>query len=282
MLHLEEIERRSGLQKDSFSKNYLLPLRPVILTDLSHHWAAHTKWTIDFFKNQYGHLQVPLYSQQVGMPGKSYLQPTTILPLRAYLEQLEKGPLDLRMFLYNIFEHAPELLQDFEMPHITEGFLRRFPFLFFGGQHSRVGLHYDIDLSHVFLNQFHGRKRVVLFAPSQSRAIYQHPFTVASFVDTQRPDFDEYPALRQAKGFECILYPGETLFIPSAYWHSIEYLDGGFSMSLRANESVLRKAKGLLNIASHFVIDRSLNRIWGQGWRDYKTNIAKRRAEMML
>ena len=162
------------------------------------------------------------------------------------------------------------------------GFLNRFPFLFFGGQSSKVGLHYDIDLSHVFLNQFHGRKRVILFAPDQSRHLYQHPFTVASFVDTQKPDFDQYPALRQAKGYECILHPGETLFIPSGFWHSVKYLDGGYSMSLRANESWLRRSKGLINIASHFVIDRSMNRLFGQQWRNYKTQIAKRRAEKLL
>ncbi len=277
-MHLQAVNRVTVSNQLEFAKSYLSTQTPVVFTDLTAGWPACKKWTIDFFKQEYGHLKVPLYSKNVAQVGEKYLKPELVLPFREYLELLEKGPMDLRMFLYNIFQHAPELLDDFSSPTIMAGFLKRFPFLFFGGQDSRVGLHYDIDLSHVFLNQFHGRKRVVLFAPSESKNIYQHPFTVASFIDTKTPDYKKYPALKNAKGYECILYPGETLFIPSGFWHSVEYLDGGFSMSLRANESLLRRAKGLYNIASHFVIDRSMNRLMGQKWRTYKANVAQRRA----
>ena len=36
--------------------------------------------------------------------------------------------------------------------------------------------------------------------------------------------------------------------MPSGHWHFIEYLDGGYSISLRANESYVRRVKGVLNI----------------------------------
>jgi hypothetical protein len=167
------------------------------------------------------------------------------------------------MFLYNIFRHAPELCHDYKKPTIMDGFIDSFPFMFFGGQGSSVALHYDIDLSHVFLSQFHGRKRVVLFEPQQSRNIYQHPYTVASYIDVNKPDYDSFPALKNVIGYEGMLYPGETLFMPSGYWHYIEYVDWGFSISLRSNESYFRRAKGLINIARHYVVDRSMNRLMG-------------------
>lgn len=166
------------------------------------------------------------------------------------------------------------------MPSIMDGFIKEFPFMFFGGQGSKVALHYDIDLSHVFLNQFHGRKRVVLFSPEQSKYIYQHPFTVASYVDVNNPDYEKYPALRKVQGFETILNPGETIFMPSGYWHYIEYTDGGYSMSVRANESYVRRAKGLWNIARHYVVDKGMNKIMGDDWRKMKEEMAKRRAEV--
>ena len=151
--------------------------------------------------------------------------------------------------------------------------------MFFGGEGSKVALHYDIDLSHVFLNQFHGRKRVVLFGPEQSKYLYQHPFTVASYVDVNNPDYEKFPALRYAQGYETILNPGETIFMPSGYWHYIEYIDGGYSMSLRANESYSRRARGLWNIARHYVVDKGMNRIMGDNWRRVKEDMAKRRAD---
>ncbi|MCI5081300.1 MAG: cupin-like domain-containing protein [Saprospiraceae bacterium] len=282
MLSLKPVDRRSGLTRETFAKEYLSKLKPVIFTDLMDPWPAKNKWTIDFFKETYGHLEVPLYSNNVSNPGKNYMVPEKVVPLREYLDILESGPTDLRMFLFNIFRHAPELCDDFSLPTIMDGFIKDYPFMFFGGEGSKVALHYDIDLSHVFLNQFHGRKRVVLFAPEQSRNIYHHPFTVASYIDVNNPDYQKYPALKNVTGYECTIHPGETVFMPSGYWHYIEYTDGGYSISLRANESYSRRARGLWNIARHYVVDKGMNRLMGSNWRHIKENLAKRRAESDL
>ncbi len=115
------------------------------------------------------------------------------MPFGEYIDLLEVGPTDLRIFLWNIFNAAPELRRDFKIPDIMDGFVDELPFMFFGGEGSFVGMHFDIDMSHVFLNQIHGRKRVILFTPDQSRNLYQMPFTVASFVDPRNPDYNRYP-----------------------------------------------------------------------------------------
>lgn len=278
MLPLKAIDRRGGLTREIFAKEYLEPRTPVILVDLMDHWPARTKWTMEFFKQEYGGLMVPVFSDNVSKPGKQYMAPDKVIPFREFLESIEQGPTNIRMFLFNIFKHAPELCNDFNMPTIMDGFIRDFPFMFFGGEGSRVALHYDIDLSHVFLNQFHGRKRVVLFPPEQSKNIYQHPFTVASYIDVNQPDYQRFPALRQVQGYEAMLHPGETLFMPSGYWHYIEYTDGGYSISLRANESYARRARGLWNIAKHYMVDKGMNRLMGQEWRRLKEGMADRRA----
>lgn len=282
MLTLQPVDRRTGLTSEVFITEYLQPSTPVIFTDLTAAWPATSKWTIEFFKEKYGHLRVPVVSNNYSKPGKGYMTPDRIIPLRDYLKEIEQGPTDVRLFLYNIFRYAPELAEDFCMPTIMNGFIKEFPFMFFGGEGSKVALHFDIDLSHVFLNQFHGRKRVVLFGPEQSKHLYKHPFTVASYVDVNHPDYEKFPAFRNAVGYECMLHPGETLFMPCGYWHYIEYTDGGYSMSLRANESYARRARGLWNIARHFVVDKSMNRIMGDEWRRVKEDMAKRRAEEMV
>ena len=279
MLSLKPIDRRSGLTRETFADEYLFALKPVVFTDLMDSWPAKNKWTIEYLKDAYGHIQVPLYSNNYSKPGKNYMVPEKEVPLREYLEILESGPTDLRMFLFNIFRYAPEMCNDFHVFDIMDGFIKDFPFMFFGGEGSKVALHYDIDLSHVFLNQFHGRKRVVLFGPEQSRNIYHHPFTVASYIDVNNPDYSQFPALKNVTGYETTLQPGETIFMPSGYWHYIEYTDGGYSMSVRANESYTRRAKGLWNIARHYVVDKGMNRLMGSDWRKMKESMAKRRAE---
>jgi hypothetical protein len=278
MLELKPVERRTGLTRETFAAEYLRPMKPVVLTDLTASWPARQRWTIEHFKAQYGHLRVPVVSNNYSKPGKGYMTPDRVISFKEYLEILESGPNDLRIFLWNIFRAAPELRHDFKIPDIMDGFVDELPFMFFGGEGSKVALHYDIDMSHVFLNQIHGRKRVILFAPDQSRNIYQHPFTVASYVDLNHPDYEKYPALAHAKGLEVMLQPGETLFMPSGFWHYIEYTDGGYSLSLRSFGTLPARVRGLANIAMHYVVDKGMNKLMGPNWRKVKEHIAERRA----
>jgi len=278
MLELKPVDRRSGLSREIFAQEYLYPMRPVVFTDIMRHWPARERWTIAHFKKQYGHLRVPVVSNNYSKPGKGYMTPDMVIYFADYLDILESGPSDLRIFLWNIFRAAPELRRDFHMPTIMDGFVDELPFMFFGGQGSHVALHFDIDMSHVFLNQIHGRKRVILFPQDQSRNLYQHPFTVASYVDLNNPDYNKYPALAHARGYEVLLQPGESLFMPSGYWHYIEYTDGGYSISLRSFDSIPARMRGLANIARLYVVDKSMNRLMGPSWRVLKERMAERRA----
>ncbi len=279
MLELQPIERRSGLTRETFAKEYLEPLKPVVFTDLTAKWPAIKKWTLEYFKENYGDLVVPVVSNNFSRPGKGYLAADMHITFREYLEILESGPSDLRIFAWNIFWKAPELREDFEIPDIMDGFVNELPFLFFGCEGSRVTLHYDVDMSHVFLNQIHGRKRIILFPPEQSRQLYHLPFTVSSHVNILDPDLKKHPALQLVKGQEVILLPGETLFIPRGYWHNIEYTDGGYSISLRSFDSILYKVQGLASITKNYAVDRLMNHFMGQRWYNFKVRIAQRRAE---
>ena len=153
MLTLQSIEKRSGLSRENFVKNYLDPLQPIVFTDLMYNWKAKTNWTIDKLKKNYGQLEVPIVTPNYSKAGKGYMEPEMYMSLGEYLTLLERGPMPYRIFLWNIFKHAPEMLEDFELPTIMDGFFKDFPFMFFGGQGSVTPMHYDIDMSHVFLNQ---------------------------------------------------------------------------------------------------------------------------------
>lgn len=281
-MKLVEIDRRSGLSREEFAAEYLQPLKPVVFTDLMDSWPAKDRWTVSFFKEHYGHLEVPVFSANYSKPGKGYMVADKNMSFREFLTVMEQGPTDLRMFLFNIFRHAPELCNDFSTHTIMDGFIKSFPFMFFGGEGSHVALHYDIDMSHVFLNQIYGRKRVILFSQEQSKNIYRHPYTVASYIDVNNPDYNKYPALKHVEGYEVMLEPGETLFMPSGHWHYIEYTDFGYSISLRSSDSVLRKVKGIYNIATHYLVDKGMNRLIGPKWRDMKASMAKKRAEELI
>jgi hypothetical protein len=63
-------------------------------------------------------------------------------------------------FYFNIFDHAPQLINDFTWPeHLMKRFVKKYPMLFTGGATSVTHMHFDIDLSHILHTQFCRQKK---------------------------------------------------------------------------------------------------------------------------
>ena len=196
-----------------------------------------------------------------------------------YIDMISKGPAGWRIFLFNIFDHAPQLINDFTWPeHLMKGFVKKYPMLFTGGATSVTHMHFDIDLSHILHTQFGGRKRVLMFPFREQHKLYRKPFEVLSLADFSHyyekngsPDYERFPALKLAKGFDFILEPGDTLFMPAGYWHHMEYLDSGFAMSLRALHPTLGgKLKGAWNLFGMRTIDTVMKKTIPKWWYENK------------
>lgn len=281
-MKLKPIDRRTGLTPEEFRDEYLIPNKPVVFTDLVKDWPATEKWTFDWFRKNYGHLEVPLCDDSFHESGAGYMAFTKHMPFADYLDLIEAGPTNLRMFAYNIFREAPELRNDFFMPNIMTGWHPSYSYMFFGGQGSTVNLHYDIDYGETFLTQFQTRKKVIIFSRENSKLLYQEPFTVKSLVDIKNPDYDKYPGLKYVEGSETILGHGETIFIPHHNWHFIEYVDGGFGMNIRAHQNISSQVRGVTNIARHFFLDKGLNNLLGEKWSSWKKEKAMQSAKEMI
>lgn len=282
-MKLEQLEKRGGVGKKEFKEQYLEPRTPLVLTDVAKEWPAIKKWSFDYLIEKHGAMTVPVCDNSFRKPGKKYLaNDMEKMPFAKYLNIIKEKPTDLRIFLFNALKNAPELAEDIRVPDIMDGVLKEMPFMFFGGQGSQVGLHYDLDCAHVFLTQFQTRKRVVLFSPEQSTALYQHPYTVQSQVDINNPDYNQYPAAKNIEGYETILEHGETLYIPSRYWHYIEYVDAGFSLAFRAFESFGARLGGIGNILRNYVVDKGMNSLLGSRWYQIKENMARKKASLLF
>ena len=185
------IERRTGLTREEFIENYLKPKRPVVFTDLSKDWPATTKWTFEFLKEKYGNLDVPIIGSDYHKPGPNYMKSQITMKFGEYLDLIQNGPTEYRIFLWNIFDHARELINDVSNPTICDGWVDKYPFMFFGGAGAVTNLHYDIDCSNVFHTHFWTRKHILLFDQQQNPFLYQHPYTVQSHVNPLKPDLEK-------------------------------------------------------------------------------------------
>ena len=256
-MRLSPVDVVENISGEKFKEKYLFPKRPVILRGIADKWDAFEKWKLPYFKQVSGNIEVPLYDNTKSNPTSRVNAPDKIMAFGDYLDAISTGPLELRMFLFNIFDHIPQLCNDFTFPeHLTKGFLKKYPMMFFGGAGSIVHLHYDMDLSNVFLTQFHGKKRVILFDQKYSKHLYRLPYSVQSYVDIENPDFNKHPAAKYLEGYEVIMEHGDMLYIPSGVWHYMNYLEGGYALALRAfDPSLATKSKGMFNITGMRLFD---------------------------
>ncbi len=279
-MHLTAVEKRENLSREAFKEEYLKPLKPVILKDLSRDWKAREKWTFHFFEKAYGDLSIPIFDpDSYFKSGKNYMKSYFRIPFREYLELIQREPTNLRIHIFQLMKEAPELADDFETPTIMSSFLNKYPAMFFGGEGATLRLHYDLDCSHVFLTHFQTSKEVILFPYEQKDYLYHLPFTVQGAVDVKNPDYDKTPALKYARGYRAVINHGETLFIPRRYWHCVHYCEPGFSLSVRSNDSLVFGIRGLLNILRHFALDKGMNRLLGDRWLAWKTRKATEKAD---
>ncbi|MBN9379231.1 MAG: cupin-like domain-containing protein [Chitinophagaceae bacterium] len=291
-MQLHHVDRVDSISPEDFRDQYYAPMKPLVITGLSKKWPALNKWNWDFFKSIVGNVEVGLYNN---VKSDAYTPINTAddyMKFGDYIDMILNGPVGLRIFLFNIFEHAPQITSDFEWPeHLMKGFVKRYPMLFVGGKGSVTHMHFDIDLSHIIHTQFGGRKRVLLFPFEEQHKLYRKPWEVLSFVNFEhyfddnnnKLELDRYPALRLAKGYEVILDHGDTLFMPAGYWHHMEYLDNGFAMSLRALQTSLSgKLKGAWYLLGMRNIDTLMKKTAPEWWFNRKKEKTFRAANKEL
>ncbi|AZI67009.1 cupin-like domain-containing protein [Kaistella daneshvariae] len=285
-LHLQPIDVVETISAEDFREKYLLPRKPVVIKDLARNWPAYQKWTMDYMKETVGDVEVPLYDSSKADPAAPINAATTKMKFADYIDLIKEKPTDLRIFLFDPIKSAPQLLEDYIAPKdLMGGFLDKYPNMFFGGEGSETFLHYDIDLAHIFHTHFNGRKHILLFANKWKSRLYKIPYATYALedYDITNPDFEEFPALEGVQGIECFLEHGDTLFMPTGWWHYMKYLDGSFSISQRAwDKSWGVKARSLWNLTVQRNFDNFMKGRFKKRYMDWKEKKAIERANYAL
>ena len=279
-MNLKPIDVVENITPEDFKRLYYDTMTPVIIKDLAKKWPAYTRWNWDYFKQLVGDKKVGLYNN---IKSDAYTPVNTADDYKTfgeYIDMIKAGPAAWRIFLFNIFEHAPALTQDFTWPdELMKGFVKKYPMLFTGGASSITHMHFDIDLSHILHTQFAGRKRVLLFPHAEQHKLYRKPFEVLSIADfthyydaeNSKLDTNTFPAVQMANGYDVIMEHGDTLFMPAGFWHHMEYIDSGFAMSLRAMQpSLTGKLKGVWSLLGMRSIDTVMKKTIPKWWYNYK------------
>ncbi|PCE63131.1 cupin-like domain-containing protein [Sediminicola luteus] len=256
---------------------YFKPQKPVVIEKFIEDWPAYEKWSLDYMKSIAGDKEVPLYDNRPVTYEEGFNEPHAKMKLADYVDLLKKEPTKYRIFLWNILKEVPQLQKDFSFPDFGLRLMKGLPMLFFGGTDSYTFMHYDIDLANIFHFHFEGKKEVILFHQDQTKYLYKIPHSLITRedIDFSNPDYEKWPALKQAQGFKTHLGHGEVLYMPEGYWHYMKYVTPGFSMSLRAiARHPARLGKAVYNVFVMRHYDNLMRRIKGQKWIDWKNEQA--------
>lgn len=276
-MQLQEIPRVKNITKEDFLARYVKPQKPVVIQELTKEWSAYEKWRFDYIDKIAGDRVVPLYDDRPVSHEDGFNEPHARMKMGEYIKLLETTSTNYRIFLYNLMKEVPSLQEDFEWPQIGLRLVKQLPMLFFGGENSRVFMHFDIDYSNILHFHFHGKKQCIILPPDQSKYMYKIPHSLISRedIDFDNPDYDKWPALKHAKGYIANLEHGEMLYMPEGYWHYMKYLSPGFSMSLRAfPRQPMNLAKAAYNVLIMRHFDNFMRKRKGQAWIDYKNEQA--------
>src|SRR4029077_15374094 len=123
--------------------------------------------------------------------------------------------------------------RDYRVPPYCEGAPHLRAKVWIGKAGTVTPVHRDVPHNlHVHLT---GRKRWMLFAPSQSSRMYPRGVLsgMPSFsqVAPEQPDHDRHPRFRGVTALGGVVDPGEALFIPRGWWHHTRTLDDAVSMN---------------------------------------------------
>jgi ribosomal protein L16 Arg81 hydroxylase len=288
-LNLERVERVKTISPKDFVENYVKPQKPLVIEQLTHDWEAYHMWSLAYLNAVAGDVEVPLYDNRPASAKDKFNEAHAKMKLKDYVDLLQKGPTDFRIFLFNLIKEVPELKRHFTMPNLGLKFQDRLSFLFFGAQNTSVFMHYDIDLANILHIHFEGKKRCIIYPPSQTKYLYKVPNALISLneIDFNNPDLDKFPALTLAQGYVAYLEHGEALYMPGGYWHNMTYLTPGFSMSLRTLPRGAKNiSKALYNLSIMRGVENLMRRLKGDKWINYKNEFAykrqKRRVEKEL
>ncbi len=238
---IDQIDRHrwTDLGKKRYVREYVLPLKPVIITDGIEHWVARKKWTLDFFKQQYSGIPLTVDGRQLTMGilidevnVSTPERPAPYLRNHPVKELPEELQFDVRPM--------PECVSPNWFDHKLIKAWKDFTYveLYIGGTGAKFPtLHYDGLHTHAFLMQLEGVKEYVAFPPSQSPLMYagQGARENKSDVDNiEAPDMARFAKFAGASGFRFKLFPGETLFVPAGWWHTARILSPSITVSINA------------------------------------------------
>lgn len=235
---LERVERydRGDLTPEDFYHRYVLPCKPVILTDALRDWPLYNmsqEESLVHFEGLQGMIRAGDYVSKTFSKNRTFRAESMAAFVRAAQEYSATDD-----------SEPPPYLGSNTMPESLEALIRwpdyfrrdQYipPRIWIGPKGTVTPLHRD-DTDNLF-TQVWGEKAFILAAPHERSRLYawttyRQGGLEGSEVDAENPDYQKHPEAQRVNFLHLRIGPGDMLFIPDGWFHHVRSL----SLSLSVN-----------------------------------------------
>lgn len=211
------LAREKNISVEEFRARYAVPGVPVLLEGLAEEWPARRLWTFDFFKQNYGGIDVTVYASERKTNPRN-------MKLGRYLEYMESTQDEFPDYLsrWCFSSSFPELAAQYRRPPHFPCWTDLLPreirpdwkWLYLGPPRSGSALHRDFMGTSAWNVLFAGEKEWRFYPPH------------------------EQPS--ETEGLFCVQRAGDIIFTPSNWWHEVR----NTTCTLALTENFINDANG--------------------------------------
>ncbi|MEH2349567.1 MAG: cupin-like domain-containing protein [Nostoc sp.] len=256
--------------------------QPFVIKDVAKHWSASKNWSNDYLIKHCGNnlVSIRFYTEKFfndynnfALEGGDYDALEEEMEYQEYINNYvevrgnNKNDRDIvgcYLPQADFEERFPEIAGDIIYPE----YLNRKPSVFlWQGLSSKnfsstTNLHFD-GFHNIFA-QIRGRKRILLFPPSNYLSFYpplEDSVGIPEYskVNPDLLNLELFPKFPWKEQIEVVLQPGEMLYIPPFWWHYVTAVDDNISLSFFYDIKIgdifhqKKMLSSILNIAPHFI-----------------------------
>jgi hypothetical protein len=228
-----KVLRASNLSAEQFFDGYYANHLPVVLERFASAWPAVGKWSPEYFRDALGQHEVEACVGRERDPeyDQNFRAHTERMTMRAFAERVLAAGVSNDLYLIannRNMERAPlrVLYEDMRWEHglLEPERLDGCTALWFGPRGTYTPLHHDT--TNILFCQIYGRKRIWLAHPAEL-TLQRGAKGVYAAIDPERPSPDDPEPLWKMVELE----PGDALFIPVGWWHSVRALSTSINIA---------------------------------------------------
>jgi hypothetical protein len=220
---------------------------PVVFRGAAKEWPLVTLSPTDLSRSL-GDLTVPLYikagAEEPSGQGPIQTAGRTFSTIKlgefietVFLRQRKLGDLQGVTPYVTALSVPDEILSLIDSPTYfpAEAFVR--PKMWAGPSGTLTPLHRDLIDN--FLVQIWGYKHLRLITPTIARELQPvqedlNPYFEPARIDADTPNFDQFPGCDDVPYIDCVIGPGDMIYLPAGWWHRVRSLEASLSVNFFA------------------------------------------------